>query len=722
MEENKIQETGTSESLFSFRPLARHILTIGEGLIQDQYAAVIELVKNAFDADSPNAKVVFEKKGHDFILSVIDCGFGMSRLDVINKWLVPSTDSKEKRKITPKGRKVQGRKGIGRYSSSMLGNLLFMETSDGKETTSLSLDWDDFKSDKYLDEVKFEIKSKTEERSSGTTLSMVSSADGEYCGYWNDDTIAKLKTELQRLLLANYKLKEKDSFSIFLSFVNFYDDASKNVESEIEPIGLIDFFDYRISGTIDSNGVANLLYENQRILNATNETIVANYGPTNCGKLAIDIRVFDRDDVSIDSLIERGKLNLKRSEAKNLLNLVCGVGVFRNGFRIRPLGDPEFDWLTLNQKRVQNPSFVIGSDQVCGSVGIESEESSHLEEKSARDGLKENESYSSLKRLTYQAILELEKRRFDFRRKVGPSFSPSANSDRFQRLYSNDKLKKGVAAELRKSGLAEEKIQGITIIIDDDERAKQKIVDELYNQMAVYQGQATLGKIVEVIIHEGRKPISFFTNQIPNLHTFGSDFLQTPTEDNLNRIYSITEGLADNSKSISDLFCRIDPLSIKRKDKKADFNVLRTIEEAVGVFENELRTSSIEVNINCPKELTFFGWDTDFRIIWTNLIENSLFWINEKKSKTRSISFNVVSDLNEFVVDYQDSGPGIDKSLIESGIIFEPGFSTKTGVKGTGLGLAISGESAMRNGLELVAKESDHGAHFMVEKKEEGKI
>jgi hypothetical protein len=704
-------------SLYSFRPLAKHILTIGEGLIQNQYAAVIELVKNAFDADSLDARVVFEKKDRNFILSIIDSGTGMSRSDVINKWLVPSTDAKEKHRVTPKGRKVQGRKGIGRYSASMLGNLFFMKTSDGNETTSLSLNWDDFKSDKYLDEIKFGIVSTPDNQSSGTTLSMVSSVDSDYCRYWTDDTIMQLKNELAKLLFPNRK-KHDDSFSISLSFVNFYDDKEKNREDKIEPIGLIDFFDYRISGTIDSDGKANLLFENHKILNTTSESIVDNYGPTNCGKLEIDIRVFDRDNSSIDAFIERGKLNVTRSVAKDRLESICGIGVFRNEFRIRPLGDPEFDWLTLNQKRVQNPSFVIGSDQVCGSVKIEPEEISHLEEKSARDGLKDNEAYRNLKRLTYKAIVELEMRRFEFRRKVGSSFSPSANSERFHDLYNYDKLKNGVTSELRKSGLAEEKIQGITVIIDDDEKAKRKIIDELYSVMAIYQGQATLGKIVEVIIHEGRKPISFFANQIPNLHSFCDNFLKEPTEENRGYIYSITDGITDNSKSIAELFHRIDPLAARRRDEKENFNVLRTIEESVGVFKKELESQNFKVNINCPKDLMFVGWDSDFRVIWTNLIENSIFWINEKKSADKVISFNVLSDSKKFIIDYQDSGPGIDKSLIQSGIIFEPGFSTKTSVKGTGLGLAISGEAAMRNGLELVAEESNHGAHFVIRTKE----
>jgi hypothetical protein len=37
---------------FIIRPAARHVFTIGEGLIKDSYSAIVELVKNSFDADA----------------------------------------------------------------------------------------------------------------------------------------------------------------------------------------------------------------------------------------------------------------------------------------------------------------------------------------------------------------------------------------------------------------------------------------------------------------------------------------------------------------------------------------------------------------------------------------------------------------------------------------------------------------------------------------------
>ena len=79
---------------YKIRPAGRHILTIGRDLIQDNYAAVVELVKNAYDADSPDVThriygIFPTTVGYSIVIS--DHGHGMSREDVINNWMVPST-------------------------------------------------------------------------------------------------------------------------------------------------------------------------------------------------------------------------------------------------------------------------------------------------------------------------------------------------------------------------------------------------------------------------------------------------------------------------------------------------------------------------------------------------------------------------------------------------------------------------------------------------------
>lgn len=95
-----------------------------------------------------------------------------------------------------------------------------------------------------------------------------------------------------------------------------------------------------------------------------------------------------------------------------------------------------------------------------------------------------------------------------------------------------------------------------------------------------------------------------------------------------------------------------------------------------------------------------------------NLLDNSLFWIVEKECEERRINIVVRKTDAGFTLDYTDSGPGISDELLESGVIFDPEFTTKP--HGTGLGLSIAGESATRNSLTLTAVQRDSGAHFIL--------
>lgn len=107
------------------RPAGRHILTIGRELIANASTALLELVKNSYDADASEVSISIEAKHSKSIrVSVQDNGHGMTRQTVVDKWMVPSTGDKLNRKVSPKGRVLQGRKGIGRFASAILGNYI----------------------------------------------------------------------------------------------------------------------------------------------------------------------------------------------------------------------------------------------------------------------------------------------------------------------------------------------------------------------------------------------------------------------------------------------------------------------------------------------------------------------------------------------------------------------------------------------------------------------
>lgn len=717
----------SSNGVYKIRPAGRHLLTIGRDLIQDNYAAVVELVKNAYDADSPCVEINFTASDDldGYVITIKDHGHGMSRDTVINKWMVPSTKDKLKRKTSPAGRIMQGRKGIGRYAASVLGEDLLLETVDNTgEKTIVFVEWNSFEHSEYLDDVEILVENQPSEELSGTTLTI----RGNQSNYeeWNKKQFDKLRFELKKLIsptpAESVINEEYKNFEIRLIISGFSD--IPDVNELIEPYPIFELFDYKITGKITSDGRGKFIYSLQKASNTLEEEITIELGrDTACGDLIFDIRVYDRDSESIERLIQRGLKDeagnyVGKRQAAHLLNVSNGIGVYRNGFRIRPLGDAEFDWLKLNEQRIQNPSMRIGSNQVIGYVLIQSEEQSNLIEKSARDGLQENLSYERLKEITKEVIGKLEERRFSYRRKVGLSKSSLKVEKELEKLFSLDGLKKQIRKKLISQGMKEQAADEIITLITNEETNKEKSAEEISRAVATYQGQATLGKIITVVMHEGRRPLNYFRNEVPRISRFQKKLLETGDKKNIDEIAAIAKGVESNAAAFSELFKRLDPLASGRSTSPKELRIKQEIQGCFDVFRQDMEDNKIQVEINGNDDLTFLTWQQDIQAIFTNLIDNSIFWLKERSSiEDRRILVNIESENNNLIyVDFRDTGPGIDPVLIEDGVIFEPQFSTKP--SGTGIGLAIAGEAAERNGLKLAALQSSTGAYFRLQMKD----
>lgn len=709
-----------SNDTFKIRPAGRHILTIGRDLIQDPYAAVVELVKNSYDADATKVELFFENINDNLKITVKDDGHGMSRSVVTDKWMVPSTDDKKLRKISPKGRIMQGRKGIGRYASSILGRDLYLETVDEKsrKETSLLVNWTDFENAVYLSDVEILIETKESDKEKGTSLIM--NGDISFLQEWDDDQFKRLRKELKKLMtpIDNTKVSHDEDFNIYLTISGFEENDVSN--EEIEPFPLFDLYDYRISGIVNKNGTGKLKYEMQKARNSIPEEIDFSFGSNLiCGNVEFDIRVFDREREAIEDLIKRGLKDesgeyVGKLEARRLLNENNGIGVYRNGFRIRPLGDANYDWLELNKDRVQNPSQKIGSDQVIGVVKIESEEFSNLIEKSARDGLKDNDAYKNLISLTKRIITEVEKRRYIYRSKAGLSRKTLKIEAEFEKLFSFDNLRSNVRSTLEKGKVDDNTSQKILTAIDETEKEKNKIAESLRETVAIYQGQATLGKIINVLIHEGRKPLEFFKNQVKLFNSCYKEYEKGNLE-KLPVLYDKVNRFSFNSNILVQLFKKIDPLAMGKRGAKKEIPIVKTLNSIFSVFSSKLNNISWSVKIDNATDVMLNCWEQDIYSVFTNLIENSIYWIEQTKSAKKEISIQISTENDNIeYIDYRDTGPGIETNLLESGVIFEPDFTTKPG--GTGLGLSIAGEASRRFGFELKALSSETGAYFRLEK------
>lgn len=719
-----------SENVYKIRPAGRHLLTIGRDLIQDSYAAIVELVKNAYDADSESVEIHFkatEKPSENISdnpekrieITVRDYGHGMSQDTVINKWMVPSTSDKLERKKSPHGRIMQGRKGIGRYAASMLGSTLLLETvSEDSEKTTVLVNWHDFETSEYLDDVELLVETHPTDEQSGTALTI--EGGEEYYREWNEKQFKDLNFELKKLIspVQNSMDKAAQDFQIHLKISGFSD--VEDLEETIAPYPIFDLFDYKISGRINSNGKGTLTYALQKARNTVEEVISFDLkDSTACGDLIFDIRVYDREKESIEQLIHRGLKDdhgnyLGKLQARKILNESNGIGVYRNGFRIRPLGDPEFDWLKLNEQRIQNPSLKIGSNQVIGYVLIDSEEKSNLIEKSARDGLRDNNAYKQLQKITNEVIKELETRRFSYRRKAGLSKPALKVEKELNRIFSFDTLKQTVHKKLIAGGMNEKSVEEVIELISKEAEEKSQTVEEIRQAIATYQGQATLGKIMNVVLHEGRRPLNYFRNEVPRIDRFIKKYKETSDFEYIQQIESIAHNTVSNAKTFSDLFLRLDPLAMGKRPAKQQLSIENEISNCFAIFRQKMADKGIKFKISGSAIIE--AWKQDIAAIFTNLIENSIFWLSEKNTDIKEIMVNIITNENSLsYIDFRDTGPGIEPNLIEDNLIFEPQFSTKPG--GTGIGLAIAGEAAERNGLKLTALESTAGAYFRLSTK-----
>lgn len=722
------------------RPAARMITTIGKDLIKDIPASIVELVKNSYDADAEDVEINFSKytEGEETKISIEikDNGHGMDLNTITSAWLVPATPNKLNLQHSIfKKRPLQGRKGIGRYAVAILGNYLQMETVHDKVKTIVYVNWDDFEEKEYLEDVRVEVETTSVDEPNGTLLRII--GDNEYFDLWNKKELKKLEKELRKLVSPFQNAFKDDRFEIKFKTTNFIDDCDtyNTYETIIEPLPIVEMYNYRLFGHITDKGIANLNFVNNSLEVKQHKVIdpfKINLDPERekyCGKIEVDLRVFDLDTASLESLQQKLSktvdLAFNRREVTSKLKELTGVGIYRGGFRIRPHGDKGFDWLGLDSRRVQNPSLRIGVDQIIGFVSIQPEEASKLEEKSARDGLKENAYFEGLNKQIIAALRELENRRFDFRRSMDQTKKKTIYQkmeDLFDFSAFQDEVSKSIERKFEevskgksKGEATEEFFKVFNKSLNEIKKEKEKEYEEIKQIIALYQGQATLGSITTVVLHEGRKHTSWFSNTLPRVFEWLKEFREEREEGLLNISIDRIGKANEETIALLELFDKLDPLTMTKKGKMTEVDLSMIIDHIENVFKNELIENQITVIKDFKEDkITWNGIEKDFRMVFTNLIENSIYWLKmDVENTNKCISFSSEIIDGSLLIDIIDNGPGIKKEFIENEAIFTPGFSAKE--SGTGLGLAISGEALKRNKGNLKALYSDKGAHLRIE-------
>lgn len=387
---------------------------IGKDLITDDNVAVLELVKNSFDAGSQKVDIIFENilfndDSDDLIvpskisskLIVKDEGVGMSQYDITEKWLnIAYSEKKEKREEF--GRTMAGNKGVGRFSCDRLGRFLTIYSrTKGEDYKKLFIDWRAFEKEGEIDfniqDVEFDIEILSEEEFSlqtgysnygtGTILEIACLRE-----HWHSNKIVNLKRQLERLINPNQAFK-KSEFGIKISAKEFLQhDKTQEAYNKINGIvknkifEKLDFRTSSIQAKIDSAGefITTILQDRGNEIFVLKEK-----NPFN--QLA-------NIDVSVFYLNTYAKAYFTRQTGIKSVDF-GSIFLFINGFRIPPYGDIGDDWLGMEIRKGQGYNRYLGTREIVGRIEI-NDDAEKFKIISNRSGIVNNIAFEQLTKST----------------------------------------------------------------------------------------------------------------------------------------------------------------------------------------------------------------------------------------------------------------------------------------------------------------------------------
>lgn len=400
---------------------------IGRDLIVDDFVAVFELVKNSFDAHAKNVHLVFEED----CIWVIDDGKGMTYQDLIDKWLFVAYSAKKdgSEDTDYRGQKhsagaFAGNKGVGRFSCDRLGALLTLHTKSqaSAQLESLLVDWDSFESNDKNQFINIPIRHTTSPNislpgglafgESGTALCIHNLRED-----WQRHKLLALKAHLTKLINPFDGLESSFSLNIICERELVED---KPIQAKLEEA---DEDKAAINRLIVNGPIHNFIFHDLTL-------------KTTC----IDVRCSDDGNQILSKLIDRGQLIYSISESNSYKLLAEGgfscrlfylnqsakmtftrrmgvpavdfgsVFLFRNGFRVYPIGDEGDDSFGIDARKQQGYARFLGTRDLIGRIDVHGDENLFREASSRDQGLVETPASREMEACFWEKCLKrLEK-------------------------------------------------------------------------------------------------------------------------------------------------------------------------------------------------------------------------------------------------------------------------------------------------------------------------
>jgi signal transduction histidine kinase len=361
----------SGQDVLYFEASARLQRLFGRDLIPDDYSAVEELVKNAYDSNASEVtiRIVRPSGSYEGELEIRDNGTGLTFRDFKRVWMRAGYSEKTAQPLADTERIPVGEKGIGRFAADKLGKNLVVSTKTrgAREALQVTFDWERFSNKKrllnsigipYLIEVDpFFPKDR-----SGTILRIT-----RLRASWDDNEIQELRRRLSRLLNPYAKT---EGFSIILEA------PTRKLSGPIVPSEIKDA-DFEWTIIRDMDGVVTVKrrarvqrgapewkeWEVVRPAYEDTTPMAREFGPVNA-------RIFFYAD---------------RPKKASIGDAVPGVAVYRDRMRVEPAGSERADWLGLLEKRAKRAGHMpLVPSRLFGFVEITREENPDLQDATNR--------------------------------------------------------------------------------------------------------------------------------------------------------------------------------------------------------------------------------------------------------------------------------------------------------------------------------------------------
>jgi signal transduction histidine kinase len=427
-----------SEYHFDITP---HIVKqLGEQLVSDETTALLELIKNSYDADASYVSIEINTTGqylknqlfypnHIGFIVVEDDGFGMSEETIMKSWLLISYSQKrafkKAKQKTPKGRTPLGDKGLGRLSTQRLADICEIFTNkDEHNGIHIAFNWKDFEIEESLGNVRIQSNLYQPNRKNGTSLIL---ANLNHTEVWEGRNLEKFKGQVSQIISP---YKENRPFIVYIAINGISIDLEKSNEN-LRDLA-ISKFEFNFDGseliikgkTKLAKFVGNNKEEYKHFIELDNgkkffdflnqkhkellfepddkfylgfekkfnlENIggleVINGERANPGPFRGKIDEFSYDNwMSNENSIKEIFSNI--SNYREFAQSQAGIKIFRNGFAIKPFGIDAQDWLKLSESQTKGKSFyLLRPANVIGYFAIDEGVNHNLKDQTDREGL-----------------------------------------------------------------------------------------------------------------------------------------------------------------------------------------------------------------------------------------------------------------------------------------------------------------------------------------------